>query len=223
MTEPTRVLLVEDDPATLRALALQVRATDGFELLWATTRYDEALHSLRQPLDLLLVDLDLGEASGIDLIRACRQWQPEVRILVISVLGDERTVIAALEAGADGYLLKDSSGGSFSQSLRTIMAGDAPISPGIARHLLRRFRQPGGQLRAADDTATLLSPRETQMLEALAQGLSYKDVARRLDLSVHTVGDYVKALYRKLRVNSRGEAVGLALRERLLSLEEPPP
>ena len=61
------------------------------------------------------------------------------------------------------------------------------------------------------------------MLEALAQGLSYKDVARRLDLSVHTVGDYVKALYRKLRVNSRGEAVGLALRERLLSLEEPPP
>jgi DNA-binding NarL/FixJ family response regulator len=213
-------VLVEDDIATLRALSQQVSALDGFELVCATMRFDEAMTALHRPVDLLLVDLDLGAHSGIDIIRACRQRHAEARILVISVLGDEKTVITALEAGADGYLLKDTSQGRFGEELNALMRGEAPISPGIARHLLKRFRQGGPSLRVADAGLDMLSPRELQMLEALAQGLSYKDVARRLDLSIHTVGDYVKGLYRKLQVNSRGEAVSRALRERLIAVDD---
>lgn len=220
MSCENRVVLVEDDIATLRALSQQVSALDGFELVCATMRFDEAMTALHRPVDLLLVDLDLGAHSGIDIIRACRQRHAEARILVISVLGDEKTVITALEAGADGYLLKDTSQGRFGEELNALMRGEAPISPGIARHLLKRFRQGVPSLRAADSGLDMLSPRELQMLEALAQGLSYKDVARRLDLSIHTVGDYVKGLYRKLQVNSRGEAVSRALRERLIAVDD---
>ncbi len=221
MSGSTRVLLVEDDLATLRALSQQILALEGFALVCATTRFDEAMAALHRPVDLLLADLDLGTHSGIDIIRACRARHLEARIMVMSVLGDEQTVITALEAGADGYLLKDASHSRFADDLNALMRGEAPISPGIARHLLRRFRQGVSSLRAAEPGVELLSPRELQMLEALAQGLSYKDVARRLDLSIHTVGDYVKGLYRKLQVSSRGEAVSRALRERLIALDDP--
>lgn len=216
------VILVEDEPATLHALSQMVSAIEGFQLLRATTRFDQGMSALHLRYDLLLVDLGLGEDSGIDLIRASRQLRPDARILVISTLGDERTVICAVEAGADGYVLKDSSAAAMTNALRAVMAGEAPISPSVARHLLRRFRRAGPELQASEIGHESLSPREAQVLEALAQGLSYKDVARRFELSIHTVGDYVKGLYRKLRVNSRGEAVSLALRERLIAVDEPP-
>lgn len=214
------VVLVEDDPTTLHALAQTVSALEGFVLLRATTRFEEGMQALHLPFALLLVDLGLGEHSGIDLIRASRQLRPDAKVLVISTLGDERTVICAVEAGADGYVLKDSSGAALGSALRAVMDGEAPISPSVARHLLRRFRHSGAEIRASEQGQDSLSPREAQVLEALAQGLSYKEVARRFDLSIHTVGDYVKGLYRKLRVNSRGEAVSVALRERLISLDD---
>lgn len=216
------VVLVEDDPATLHALALAVNAIEGFVLLRATTRFEEGMQALHLPFTLLLVDLGLGEHCGIDLIRASRQLRPDAKVLVISTLGDERTVICAVEAGADGYVLKDSSSAALGSALRAVVAGEAPISPSIARHLLRRFRHAGTEIRTSEPSQDSLSPREAQVLEALAQGLSYKEVARRFELSVHTVGDYVKGLYRKLRVNSRGEAVSVAIRERLISLDDRP-
>ncbi len=215
------VVLVEDDPATLDALSAQVKGIPGFQLLTAAASYAAGARGLLEPYDLLLVDLDLGDGCGIDLIRASRQRQPQARVLVISVLGDERTVVTAVEAGADGYVLKDSSVGTLAAQLTAVMAGDAPISPGIARHLLRRFRTEAKDMKAARRADAALTPREVQMLECLAQGLSYKEVANRFDLSVHTVGDYVKTLYRKLRVRSRGEAVNVALKHGLLELDGP--
>ena len=215
------VVLVEDDPATLHALSQAVSAIEGFVLLRATARFDQGMQALHLPYQLLLVDLGLGEDSGIDLIKASRLRRPEARVLVISTLGDERTVICAVEAGADGYVLKDSRAPALASALRAVMAGEAPISPSVARHLLRRFRHGGAERKASDQGQEVLSPREAQVLEALAQGLSYKEVARRLDLSIHTIGDYVKGLYRKLHVRSRGEAVSLALRERLIAVDQP--
>ncbi|MEM9533668.1 MAG: response regulator transcription factor [Pseudomonadota bacterium] len=215
------VVLVEDDPATLDALSAQIKEMPGFRLQAAAGSYADGARAIVSPYDLLLVDLDLGDGCGIDLIRASRQQQPAARVLVISVLGDERTVVSAVEAGADGYVLKDLSGETLASQLTAVMDGDAPISPGIARHLLKRFRSEDPAVKAARGGSGALSPRELQMLECLAQGLSYKEVARRFDLSVHTVGDYVKTLYRKLRVRSRGEAVNVALQHGLLELDGP--
>ncbi|MEM7707079.1 MAG: response regulator transcription factor [Pseudomonadota bacterium] len=216
-----QILLVEDEPATRDALTSLINRTSGFEVKGAASGFSEGLALLATPFDLLLVDLDLHDGCGIDLIRVSRRDRPEAKILVISVLGDERTVVAALEAGADGYLLKDASVQTLETQLRSVMAGDAPISPGVARHLLKRFRQDKPALRAAETGGDGLTTRELQMLECLAQGLSYKDVARQFDLSVHTVGEYVKGLYRKLHVHSRGEAVSVAIRQQLIQLEDP--
>jgi DNA-binding NarL/FixJ family response regulator len=214
-----RTVIVEDDIATLEALAAAVDASPGYRAVAAVTSVGEGMSALARPYDLLLVDLNLGEQSGLHLIRASIRNNPAAPVLVISALGDERSVIAAIEAGASGYLLKDMPPTALVTSLDEVMEGNSPMSPSIARHLLRQLRPvPFHTAKPAEAQAFGLSPREAEVLEALAQGLSYKDVARRLEISVHTVGDYVKALYRKLHVSSRAQAVSVALERDLVRL-----
>ncbi|MFK7957314.1 MAG: LuxR C-terminal-related transcriptional regulator [Lysobacterales bacterium] len=216
--KPHGVVLVEDDHATLDALSAQVANMPHFQVLAAVDSLAKGLSALAKPYQLLMVDIDLGDGSGIDLIRASQIQQPDAKVLVISVLGDERTVVTAVEAGADGYVLKDSSSQTLTAQLASVMADQAPISPGVARHLLRRIRDADPAIAAQKNAQHRLTPREIQVLECLAHGLSYKEVARQFDLSIHTVGDYVKALYRKLRVRSRGQAVNVALQHRLIKV-----
>ena len=137
------------------------------------------------------------------------------------MFGDEASVISALEAGADGYLLKDAT--DVAESILQVVQGGAPMSPAIAAHLLRRFRTPRSAAAPAEASVSraLLAPRELALLECLARGLSYREAAQELTISHHTVADYVKAIYRKLSVNSRGEAVFEAVRTGLIRMEQP--
>jgi DNA-binding NarL/FixJ family response regulator len=213
------VLLLEDDPLTHERLAGIVRAGPGLVLAGACHDLKSALAWLaaHEPPRVLLVDLQLPDGSGIDLIRAARRSAPQAEAMVISVFGDEAHVVAAIEAGATGYLLKDASADEITQAIERLLAGEAPISSAIARHLLRRFRSMPA---AAEPLASPLTQREGEVLQLIAKGLSYQRIADTLGMSPHTVTTHIKQIYRKLAVNSRGEAVFEAQQ---LGLLTPPP
>ena len=219
----TSILLVEDNQPTLQRLAQVIEDTEGLELLGAAATYSEASARLEEQLpDVLLTDLGLPDGSGIDLIRQVRAGESNVEAMVISVFGDERNVINALEAGAAGYILKDDSMEQIGSAVLQLVAGGSPISPSIARHLLRRF-QPAeaesdvGESRPA--ASSPLSARETDVLTAVAKGYTYNEIADMLNISFHTVSSHIKHIYRKLEVSSRSEAVFEALNLRYIDLD----
>ncbi len=201
-----QVLLLEDDPATRERLAGIVRGSPTLSLAGAFGEVKAALAWLasNEPPHVLLVDLQLPDGSGIELIRAAQRLAPQAEAMVISVFGDEAHVVSALEAGATGYLLKDASADEIATAITRLLAGESPISSAIARHLLRRFRAAPA---SADAVASPLTPREGEVLQLIAKGLSYQRIADALGMSPNTVTSHIKQIYRKLAVNSRGEAV----------------
>jgi DNA-binding NarL/FixJ family response regulator len=212
-----RIAIVEDDTVLGQALAQSVGQVDGFELVGLAETLRDGLTLLEQSIDVLLVDLALPDGSGLDLITLAHQ-KLTCKILVISVFGDVRNVVRAIECGADGYLLKGADTVEVASAVRTVLAGGAPISPAVAGHILSRVR--GAQHQSEPKPAVTLTPKEVVILEHLAKGLSFKEVARLEAISHHTVGDHVKAIYRKLAVNSRSEAVFEAVQAGLIRLRD---
>lgn len=205
---------MEDDAVALDRMVASVSDDPEIEVIGTaqTVRAGQQLIS-RLMFDALFVDLNLHGESGLLLIAQAKK-AATAKIIVVSTLGDERSVVDAIEAGADGYILKDGLFDGLPQSLRDVLQGGAPISPAVARHLLTRFH-PSQQAAVEKDP---LSRRERQVLEALAQGYRYKEISERLNLSYHTISDYAKALYKKLRVNSRSQAVIKAAQEGLIQM-----
>jgi DNA-binding NarL/FixJ family response regulator len=214
---PIRIAIVEDDPALRNHLTEFVTSVDGFAAAGTATTVAQGLDLVGQGCDVLLLDLALPDGSGLDIIRRARAaGLNDLKIVVISVFGDVRNVVQAIEAGADGYLLKGGDIVDTERAIRDVMAGRAPISPGVAGHILARVRN------ANTGTIPLPNPlteKETEVLTDLARGFSYKEVAIRQRISHHTVADHVKAIYRKLSVNSRSEAVYEAVQSGLINLQ----
>ena len=219
----TTVMLVEDDPAFLARFCGIVASAPELRLIAAVSDLAAARQLLAtQAPDVLLTDLGLPDGSGIDVIRETARAHPGTDIMVVSVFGDEEHVVASIEAGATGYVLKDSLPDEFVALIRELRAGGSPISPLIARKLLRTFRTaqpapattPAGAAQAAAEAG--LTPREAEVLGMVAKGFSFAEVARLLEMSPHTVTAHVKKIYQKLAVHSRGEAVYEATRMGLL-------
>lgn len=158
--------------------------------------------------DIALVDLDLPDGSGIELIRDFVREHPGCRCVVTTIYADDRHLFPALRAGAQGYLLKDQPADRVTLALRAIGAGEPPLSPTIAQRLLRVF---GDEAEVHDD-ASRLSARERETLVLIAKGLRLPDVAQHLNVSRNTAAGYIKSIYRKLRVSSRAEAALEAVR-----------
>ena len=215
------VLLLEDDPATRERLRGHRGRRPGLELAAAFGELRLALAWLaaHPPPQVLLVDLQLPDGSGIELIRAARRIAPQSESMVISVFGDEGHVVSAIEAGATGYLLKDASADEIVAAIARLRAGESPISSAIARHLLKRFRVADAPAGASQ--VSPLTPRENEVLQLIAKGLSYQRIADTLGMSPHTVTTHIKQIYRKLAVNSRGEAVFEAMQLGLLPPTRP--
>ena len=163
----------------------------------------------RASIDVALVDLGLPDGSGIDVIKAIRRRQPQCDVMVISIFQDEEVVLRAIEAGATGYLLKDSAPPDVVASIRALRAGGAPINPMIARLLLDRIRPADAtrQTTRRPAGAPAMSEREIEILRVVAKGLSLVEIAELLGISVNTVKTHVKRIYHKLEVKSRTEAV----------------
>lgn len=205
------IVIVEDVPEFRQRF---VQAFDGHPLYRVVAAVGDGSSGMeavrRLKPEVLIVDLGLPDVSGIDVIRAAVAARPDVDALVVTVFGDEDHVVKSLEAGATGYLLKDSLPAQLLECVDALRAGGSPISPSIARRLLTRFREPAaGQPAAAPDEAakSLLSEREQEILRLVAKGLSFAEVGEVLAISPHTVVTHVKRIYRKLAVHSRGEAV----------------
>ena len=157
----------------------------------------------RLEVDLALVDLALPDGNGMDIVAALAQKNPSCMIVVATIFDDDAHLFPALRAGAQGYLLKEQPRELLVRQLRGIADGQPPLSPAIARRLLRHF-QPLPD--ASNGEAIQLTPREREVLSLLARGIRIVEIAQTIGISRHTVGDYVKNIYRKLKISSRAEA-----------------
>jgi len=242
------VLLVEDEGRTRARLARAIAADERLELAGACGTAVEASASLaRSAPDVLLTDLGLPDGSGIDLIRSVRAAGAHTLVMVITIFGDEDTVVRAIQAGATGYLLKDDPPRSIGDAIAELIEGGSPISAPIARLLLHRVaavpaatgsmpeptRVETARAPAADDldgqsagatpageVHALLTQREHDVLRLVAKGFTFPEIARVLEISRHTVTTHVRHIYEKLEVSTRGEAVFEAAQQGLIRLTE---
>lgn len=228
MTDPHRhwrVVLLEDDAVTRRYFESCIVAHPLLELTAAFGTLNSAMawFAVGNIADVLLTDLALPDGNGLSLIHEVSRTQPTCEILVVSVFGDEESVVACIKAGALGYIHKDSTPEDVAKTIVDIKHGASPISPMIARKLLAHMRQPGtvAEVPKAASPAPLLSPRESEVLELITRGYSYAEIARFKDVSIHTVQTHIKNLYAKLAVHSRSEAVFEASRMGLVSSMKP--
>ena len=213
-----RVMIVEDDRVTRERFARAVSGDRRTMLAEAVGGGREAIaHLPATRPDVLLVDLGLPDVHGTDVMLHTARALPECDVMVITVFVDERNVLASIEAGAAGYVLKDCGDADLIGYLLELRAGGAPMSPGIARMVLKRMRAKGEaavETRAGGESA--VTAREADVLRLISRGYSYAEVAQKLGISVHTVGSHVKNTYRKLAVHSAAAAVMRATQLRLL-------
>ncbi|MDP9901049.1 response regulator [Variovorax ginsengisoli] len=213
-----KVCLVEDDLAFQNALAEALHDTPDMQLQSVASSRGQGLEMLAQPpADVLLVDLGLPDGSGIDIIRAASERWPQCNIMVSTAFGGEMHVMHSLEAGATGYLLKDSAPHNIVSEIRLLHQGGSPISPLIARQLLMRFRQksPPVPNLPLPPQATL-STRERQVLDYITKGFTADEIAALMSVSRHTVRTFVRRVYTKLAVSSKAEAIHEAIQQGLL-------
>ena len=220
---PISVLVVEDDALTRRSLCLAIASEPTLRL---AAEFDSVAPTLAwlatESVDLVLTDLGLPDGSGIEIIRACVQQCPDCDVMVITMSSDDDNIIASIEAGASGYVLKDAGRIDIVRALLDLYAGGSPMSPLIARKVLERMRDSKGAALASSiieaPAISILTKREAAILNLIARGDSYGEVARLLSVSIGTVQTHVKNIYGKLSVHSRGEAVFEAQRRGLLEM-----
>jgi DNA-binding NarL/FixJ family response regulator len=209
------VLIVEDDASMREFLGSSVAHSGDLVLAGSVGNVADArtwLAAAGRQVDVVLTDLGLPDGSGLEVIRLTGHLHPACDALVISVFGDDENVLASIEAGAVGYIHKDAAPDDIAQTVREMKAGASPISPMIARRVLAKYVALRAELEPTPRPRTLgdavsLSPREQEVLELIARGFSYAEIARVKEVSVHTVQTHIKNLYRKLAVRSKNEAV----------------
>lgn len=214
----TRIYLIEDDHTILQFLQRALLARPAWRLLGHSGSLAHAReHALASQANVFLVDLGLPDGGGEDLLRVLARQQPEAELLVFTVFGEESRLIGALEAGATGYVLKGCSPQELIEAIEQIREGGAPISPLLARLLLKQFRsvQAPGPADTPDETVWL-SERETDVLKLVAHGYVNKEIAAKLGIAPATVSTHIKNLYRKLSVHSRVQVVRIAQERGLL-------
>ena len=204
---PTRVnvFIVEDDTVTRESLRARIEAHPRLTVGAAVGTAADALAALATRPDVLLVDLGLPDGSGIDVIRGALRQHAGLPIMVITVFGNEKRVVGAIQAGATGYLLKDDQTNEIGAAIEQLLQGGSPISPAIARHLIRHF-QPAPSTPASTPREALTA-REQEVLALAMKGFSYAEIAELLSLSPNTIASYTKHIYEKLAVGSRTEAI----------------
>lgn len=209
----TTVATIEDRREIREGLATLIDDTPGFRCVGRYRSMEEALDGFRNhPADLSLVDIELPGMSGLDGIRILRERYPAMLLLMLTVYDDDERIFDALCAGACGYLLKKTPPQRLLESLHDAVNGGAPMSPDVARRVIRLFRD----VRPPEKAEYDLTPHEVRLLKLMVEGHSYKSAANLLHVSPHTVSFHLRHIYEKLEVHSKSEAVAKALRNRLV-------
>ncbi|QDL39750.1 LuxR C-terminal-related transcriptional regulator [Rhodoferax sediminis] len=211
--QPVRVLLVDDDPHFRRVIAQELVADLRVSLVaqGGSAREGRRLIALHE-FDVMMIDLNLGDGSGFDLIDYMKSIRPAAEAVVISAMEDEQHALHAFELGATGYLLKNSWFGNFSQAVLQVVNGGASITPNLARRLLLKLDHAQGdaQMIRVSSKPDKLSDREKEVLRMVANGYTSAEIGARLTISCQTVNSHIKNIYRKLQVRTRAQAVSFA-------------
>lgn len=207
---PVKVVVVEDETWIRKNLIQEINRDSRLVCVNNYRTAEEAIGGIPadQP-DVVLMDINLPGMDGVECIRRLRASLPDVRYLMLTVYEESEKIFNSLLAGASGYLLKRTSTAELSEAILQVRDGGAPMSSSIARKVVAYFNEMGG---GKSDTA-VLSPREQQVLELLAKGAAYKNIADQLSLSIETIRMNVKHIYAKLHVHSRGEATAKYLQQ----------
>ncbi len=219
------VAVIEDETHLRKMFELAIAADPGLQLAFSAQSVAQA-KALAQThaAQVYLVDLGLPDADGREFIRWVTENQPAAFAMVVTVFGDDEHIVSSFAAGAVGYLLKDAPADEIAQHIAEMVGGGSPISPSVARRLLQHFKVQQASLanRTSPQSPTpypseqALSPREHEVLCLIEKGLTYEEIAQVLGITWHTVTGYLRRVYRKLEVNSRGEAVFEARQRGLL-------
>ncbi len=206
------VTIVEDNPIAANLLKEYIENPE----IRVGTVYasgEEALEAIpANPLpDLVLVDIGLPGISGIEVTRKLKEMYPDLEIMIQTVFEDTSTIVSAIKAGASGYILKASTRDDITRAIMEVKKGGSFLSGKIARKIFQEFQSSDTTDAAASIETFLLTAREEEILRELIRGATYKEIASRLDISIHTVNNHIRKIYEKLRVNSRGEAVARAI------------
>jgi DNA-binding NarL/FixJ family response regulator len=204
MKDPITVSIVDDEADLREHIAGYLDAVPGFRCVSVCASAEEALARLpKEKPDVVLMDINLGGMSGIECARQLKPQMPEVQIVMLTVFEDTEKIFSALAAGASGYLLKRVAPAKLLEAIREVHEGGSPMSAPIARKVVQSLQAHPPRA----DTNTELSPREREVLDGLAEGQAYKQIADQLGVSIHTVRNYIRRIYEKLHVQSRTEAV----------------
>ena len=207
------VAVIEDEREVREGVALLINRNEGYRCVGSYRSMEEALAKLgKEAPDAILVDIGLPGMSGIEGIKILKERFPSVTLLAFTVYDDDESIFDALCAGASGYLLKNTAPDRLLESLREVVSGGAPMSPEVARKVIKLFRE----VRPPHRVDHRLTPQETEILKLLVEGHSYKTAAAELGISLNTVSFHLRNVYAKLQVHSKSEAVSKALRNHIV-------
>jgi DNA-binding NarL/FixJ family response regulator len=202
-----RILLLEDLPEIRQWVKALLLDTFPGAAISEAAQVHEAISLIEaMNFDLAMIDLGLPDGSGVEAVAALRDRQPDAQAVVVTIHDDDEHLFPALQAGAFGYLLKEQSRELFIDQLKRMNQGEPPLSPSIARRVLAYFAAQHQQHQAKAVPHVPLTERESEVLLRVAKGYTLPEIGVQLNLSRHTIADYVKQIYRKLNVNSRAEA-----------------
>lgn len=199
-----KVSIIEDDDWIRENLATQIARRDGFSAGRCYGSAEAALLDIgREQPDVILVDINLPKMNGIECVRKIKALLPATLILMLTAYEDSEKIFKSLLAGASGYLLKRTPQDEILQAIEDVHRGNSPMTGHIARKVVQYFNQRG----VTENEIEKLSNREREVLDRLAEGIAYKEIADTMNLSIDTVRMHIKGIYSKLHVHSRGEAV----------------
>jgi DNA-binding NarL/FixJ family response regulator len=206
---PIAVSIVEDNDKLRATLARVLNRAEGFHCVSDYASAEDALKHLPQVRpDVVLMDINLPGMNGVECVRQLKQLLPQTQVMMLTVYEDTENIFNALTAGASGYMLKRTSSPELLEAIQEVSRGGSPMTMHIARKVVQSFQKTAATAPSAEN----LSEREQQVLDLLSQGLMYKEIADKLEISYETVHTYIRRIYEKLQVRTRTEAVAKFLR-----------
>ena len=205
---PISISIVEDNDQLRATLAKVIARADGFRFATDYASAEDALADLpKVKADVVLMDINLPGINGVECVRKLKALLPQTQVMMLTVYEDTENIFNALAAGANGYMLKRTPTKELVEAIREMQRGGSPMTTHIARLVVQSFQKAAAPAPAPGDDLSVLSEREQQVLDLLAQGLIYKEIAEKLNIGYETVHTYIRRIYEKLQVRTRTEAV----------------